>query len=316
MCEAISKIAIFGATSEISKDLICLFSKNENFHLTLIARRPQAVREWLSKVGLSGRFIVQHFDEFSSNQYFDALINFVGVGNPAQAAVMGASILDVTYRYDTIVLQYLQQHPKCRYIFLSSGAAYGSNFSEPVNQNSEAKIPINNCEAKDWYGVAKLHAEARHRAQEDMAIVDIRVFNYFSHTQDMDARFFISDMTKAIHQNLTFNTSKENFFRDYLHPEDFYQIVLKILSGPMANCAIDCYSKKPLDKFELLGVISKKFGLEYCFVDGEFGVNATGKKNCYYSLNKKAAEFGYIPKYNSLEGICKEMELYLQLCKL
>ena len=40
-------------------------------------------------------------------------------------------------------------------------------------------------------------------------------------------------------------------------------------------------------------------------------VNATGIKPHYYSLNKRAADFGYQPDLTSLEGIMQEMEAML-----
>jgi hypothetical protein len=43
-----------------------------------------------------------------------------------------------------------------------------------------------------------MHAEAKHRALFNFSIVDVRVFNYFSHTQDMNARFLITDIVRAI----------------------------------------------------------------------------------------------------------------------
>ena len=79
--------------------------------------------------------------------------------DPVQAAAMGASIFDVTLKYDEMALDYVRQHPHCRYIFLSSGAAYGSSFDEPVDENTKAVIAINNLQPQDWYAVAKLHAE-------------------------------------------------------------------------------------------------------------------------------------------------------------
>ena len=53
---------------------------------------------------------------------------------------MGNSIFDVTLRFDEMVLEYLQAHPACRYLFLSSGAAYGSGFSEPANRDTPAIV--------------------------------------------------------------------------------------------------------------------------------------------------------------------------------
>lgn len=49
---------------------------------------------------------------------------------------MDNSIFDVTLRFDEMVLNYLKNHPACRYLFLSSGAAYGSGFNEPANRDT------------------------------------------------------------------------------------------------------------------------------------------------------------------------------------
>jgi hypothetical protein len=110
------RIAILGATSQIARDLIVSFSAAEDKHLHLFARRPDEVTKWLASVGLSGRYPVDDFSEFSK-QEFDAVINFVGVGNPAQAVAMGNSIFEVTLCYDELVLNYLKTHPACRYLF-------------------------------------------------------------------------------------------------------------------------------------------------------------------------------------------------------
>jgi nucleoside-diphosphate-sugar epimerase len=304
------EIGILGATSEIAKDLILSFSANNDHELTLFARHPQLVMEWCSRQGILNRHRVKHVDEFYANQKFDALINFIGVGNPAQAAAMGASILDVTFKYDRMVLEYLQKYPNCRYIFLSSGAVFGSNFYDPVDENTPALI--NKLRSTDWYGVAKLEAECRHRLLPKLPIVDIRVFNYFSHTQDMDARFLITDIVRAIKEKVLFKTSEDNIVRDFLHSSDFSQLISRILLAPQTNCVIDCYSQAPIDKSLLLKILHEKFGLQYKIVPGEFGTNATGKKPLYYSLNRKAAEFGYQPQYSSLDGVCKELDLYLR----
>ncbi len=116
-------IAILGATSEIAKDLIILLSNEKDKDLHLFSRRPEEVIKWLNNFGLSKIKHVDSFDSFGT-QNFDVIINFVGVGNPVKAAAMGSSIFDVTIYYDELALRYLNKNPKCRYIFLSSGAAY------------------------------------------------------------------------------------------------------------------------------------------------------------------------------------------------
>lgn len=299
------RIAILGATSQIARDLIVSFSAAEDKHLHLFARRPEEVTKWLASAGLAGRYLVDGFSAFAK-QEFDAVINFVGVGNPAQAVAMGNSIFDITLRFDEMVLDYLQTHPACRYLFLSSGAAYGSSFNEPAKRDTPAVVAINNLAPHEWYGVAKLHAECRHRAHSEFAIVDIRVFNYFSRTQDISARFLITDILRAIRDRTVLKTSPDYIVRDFLHPSDFYSLVGALLSAPATNAAVDCYSRAPVDKPSLLAAMQEKFGLRYETTEATAGVNATGSKPHYYSLNTRAADFGYQPALTSLEGIVQE----------
>jgi len=74
-----------------------------------------------------------------------------------------------------------------------------------------------------------------------------------------------------------------------------------------ANAAIDCYSRALVDKPDLLAAMQDKFGLQCEIVDAA-GINATGSKPHYYSLNTSAADFGYQPGFTSLEGILQEGE--------
>ena len=306
-------IAILGATSQIAKDLICSFAKHGDDKLTLFARRVEVANDWLAKTRLTARYDIKSYDGFNGEQKFDAIINFIGVGDPAQAAMMGASILDITYQYDTMALEYLKKYSDCRYIFLSSGAAYGSSFSEPVDEHTQAKFPINHLGIQDWYGIAKFYAECRHRSLSELPIVDLRVFNYFSHTQDMEARFLITDIVRAIRDETVLTTSADHIVRDFLIPSDFYQLVSKVLKTNPINTSVDCFTIEPIDKTILLDAMHQQFGLRYEIIDGASGVNATGGKPYYYSLNKKAMQFGYQPKFSSLTGISNELEAYLEL---
>jgi nucleoside-diphosphate-sugar epimerase len=305
------RLAILGATSQIATDLVQSFAAQSSQELVLYARRPDVVEQWLVRVGLAGRYAVADFSAFGPDEHFDAILNFVGVGDPARAAAMGATIFDVTLKYDELALDYVRQHPECRYLFLSSGAAYGSSFDEPVDVNTKAVIAINNLHMQDWYGVAKLHAECRHRSLPHLPIVDIRVFNYFSHTQDISARFLITDVLRSIQDNTILKTSPDYIVRDFIHPSDFYRLVIAILYSPILNTVVDCYSKARIDKSTLLAEMQKNFFLRYEVVQLATGINATGSKPHYYSLNTRAAELGYQPVLTSLAGILSETERFL-----
>ena len=306
------RIAIFGSTSLIAKDLIRSFAAQSRDELVLYARRPEIVRQWLASVSLSSHYAVANFGAFSLAEQFDVIFNFVGVGNPAQAAVIGASIFEVTLKYDEMALDYVRQHHDCRYIFLSSGAAYGASFDAPVDENTKAVVAINSRQQQDWYATAKLHAECRHRALPHLPIIDIRVFNYFSHTQDMDARFLMTDILRAVRDKTVLQTSSDYIVRDFLHPSDFHQLINKLLDAPAMNTAVDCYSCAPIDKPALLAAMQDKFDLLYKTVPSSPNSTATGNKPYYYSKNRRAAAFGFEPTLSSLEGIIRETSILLQ----
>lgn len=304
-------IAILGATSQIAKDFILSNSEHAKYSLTLFARRPEAVNEWLELVRGSHAYTIHDFDLFTESLNFDVVMNFVGVGDPAQALEMGCSIFDTTLKFDELVLNYLKNHPQCRYIFISSGAAYGSNFNECATEKTFAQIPINNFQSQDWYGLAKLYAECRHRALCHFSIVDVRIFNYFSHTQNIDARYLIADIIRAIKNKTVLQTSAENIVRDFISPMDFFNLINSILNAPPTNEVVDCYSKSPVDKFTLLEAMCKRYSLRYDFIKGASLINATGVKPRYYSLNRRAETFGYTPMGTSLENLEKEFDLIL-----
>ena len=305
------KIAILGATSQIAKDLTVSLSTAEDKHLHLFARRPDKVKKWLASVGLAEYYPTDDFSGFGT-QGFDAIINFVGSGNPAQTATMGASILDVTSQYYEIALDYVRQHPACRYLFLSSGAAFGSSFDEPANEHTKATIAINDLNQQDWYAIAKLYAECRHRSLPHLPIIDIRVFNYFSRTLDISARFLITDILRAIRDKTVLKTSPDHIMRDFVTPSDFHKLVISLLAGPATNTAVDCHTLAPIDKLTLLAAMQGEFGLQYEITAVPATINATGVKPNYYSLNKRATAFGYIPTLTSLEGVLREAKAILK----
>jgi nucleoside-diphosphate-sugar epimerase len=296
------KIAIMGANSHLASDLVLSFSQDGQHHLHLFGRRPECLNQWLKDVKLVGRHTFTDYGQFNK-QSFDAILNFVGVGDPGQVFTMGAAIYDITLKYDELALSYIKQHPECRYVFMSSGAVYGGSFEAPAAADTLSKFPINQLQPSDWYGAAKLHAECRHRSLTQLGIVDLRVFNYFSCTQDLGAKFFISELLNSVQQNQLFLTASSNMVRDFIGPKDFHQLVTKILIGEIANRSLDCYSAAPVDKVTLLERMEQKYALQWQYSDSPVGENATGFKRNYYSVNHAAAEFNYYPELHSLDNI-------------
>lgn len=305
-------IALLGATSQIARDFVETSAAEGTHAFSLYARRPDAVQQWAEHNRLANIVQVAGFDAFGCSAYYDAVINFVGVGDPALAQAMGASILDITLEFDGLVLEYIKQHPSTRYIYLSSGAVYGSDFQSPANDQTCACFDINHLRERDWYGVAKFYAESRHRAFRSLPIVDLRVFSYFSRSQNLSTRFFLSDMLRAIRDNTLLQTSADYVVRDFLHPSDFHRLVMAVLSATATNTAIDCYSRAPVDKPTLLHAMQTQFGLRYAVAGEDTIVNVTKGKSHYYSLSRRATEFGYQPQLTSIEGVLMDAAKVLQ----
>ena len=301
------RIAILGATSQIARDLIQSFAADNEHQLILLARSPEKLTTWLNEFELNDRYEVGKPDQLARLHNIDAIINFVGSGNPTRTLSMGAPIFEVTYEFDSLALSYVLRYPSCKYIFLSSGAALGDIFSEPASDLSCAQFPLNNLEPQHWYGFAKAHAECRHRAYKEFAIVDLRIFAYCSHTQDIAARFFFTDIVRAIKHAEVLKVTSEQMIRDYITPPDFYSLIHCLLAHEPANLAIDCFSKNPVSKMDLLEALEKNYALKYEVMTDIKTINATGAKSKYYSTSKKGELFGYSPKFGSLDGILYQL---------
>lgn len=302
-------IAILGASSQIAKDLISSFAQKTDAHLTLFVRHLSSIDLPTLRIIEEKEFQVLEYTGFTHQINFDVILNFVGVGDPAKAANMGGEIFEITERYDYLAIEYIKKHPSCKYIFLSSGAVYGGEFETPITHHSTAQVNINHLKTTDWYAIAKLYAEAKHRAMPNHQIIDIRIFNYFSHTLDMQSRFLITDLVRAILQDRTFNTSAQNITRDFITPTDFFQLIQKIISATnFFNGPIDCYTKSPIDKFSLLNEFQNRLALNYTLQDSFQSINATGIKLNYYSLKKAPSELMYEPSFSSLDGLLYEIE--------
>ena len=310
------RIAILGATSQIARDFAQERGALNEHALSLYARRPDAVRGWMKSLPAEN-FRVGTFEEFdASDKEFEAVINFVGAGDPVQVGQIGASILGITYEFDSLALQYIKRHPGCRYIFLSSGAVYGGGFATPADDQKYASYPINQLGMQDWYGMAKVYAETRHRALAELPIVDLRVFNYFSQSTDIEARFLIADILRSIRGGEVLQSSQENVVRDYIGPKEFLQLIVKVLMASPQNVAIDCFTQAPVDKISMLECMKNEFGLSYELVEQRTGLLATGGKLNYYSKSRKAADlFGYAPEATSLDVVVEQSRRLLSRLK-
>ena len=304
-----NNIAILGATSHISKNIIFQFCEQKEYKLFLFVRSPERMQDFLKIIGHAGddNVAIKTYDEFKSRQY-DVVINCVGRGDPGKLKAISSFIFRLTEEFDNLILDYLDKAPDTLYINFSSGAVYGTEFDAFVSEADFAPININNIDNSDFYRIAKINSEAKHRALKSFNIIDLRIFNFFSRFIELTSNSLIGEILSCIKQRKELKTGPVDVVRDYVCPVDLMDLIKKCVEKHFLNDVYDVYSLSPVKKFALLDYFSKEHGLEYIIKDDVNESTATGKKNIYYSKNRKAENLDYLPKFTSLECIVKESE--------
>lgn len=296
------KIAILGATGYIGKSLLQEFYAKENeFSLSLFSRSKAKIASLAKKAPRGFNVTVCSYDEFH-NGIYDVIINCTGIGDPLILKKSPVDIFKVTEEMDALVIAYLHKKPKTLYINLSSGAVYGDNFKKSITYETRSILNVNNLSISEYYSIAKINSEAKHRALSHLTIVDIRVFSFFSGSVDIDAGFMVSEIIKCIKHKKVFETNEDNIVRDYVIPKDLFLLICAIMNTGGVNDAFDVYSKKPITKFDTLDFFRKKYGLAYHLKKGS-KTNISMLKKTYFSKNKKAERIGYSPVFTSLAGL-------------
>lgn len=304
-------IAILGATGQIAKGLIAEFNRRNK--LFLFARNPKEVQDFLDRQQLSTSAISTHaFEAFDAFKY-DLVINSVGPGDPQSIRRYGTEIFRITERFDHLVLDYLERKPDTGYVFFSTGAIYGNSHDMPAQPDSCFHLPVNRLGAEQHaYPLAKIEAEARHRALSEYRIADIRIFGYFSRYMDPDGGFLLAELARCLLKGEVFRTDERDFLRDYVGPDDVSGLINCWLTTGAPNNAYDIYSLAPVTKAEIIDVLAAKFGLRHKVGDSEgISIKRISKPeriSCYNT----AQEVGYKPKNTSIDTIIREMSAMIE----
>lgn len=304
------RLAILGANGHIGKNLTERFSQRADCVLHLFVRDSARMRKFcdgLQAQAVTAIFNYTEFDRFT----YDAVINCIGVADPGKRTEAGPEIFRITEEFDNFVLNYLSGHKDCRYINMSSGAVYGADFSIPADDQRKACYSLNPISTKDYYGIAKLHAEAKHRACTSHGIVDLRLFGFFSKHIDISCGFLLADAARCLLNSQRMETDTSDIIRDYVHPDDLFQLVRLCLEGEHRNQGLDVYSAASVAKFELLSMLKMEFGLEYDAIDQRNASEVDTKKQ-YHTLVRQASTIGYVPRYPALDAVRQEMTLLLR----
>jgi nucleoside-diphosphate-sugar epimerase len=252
---------------------------------------------------------VQSLGEFGTES-LDQIINCIGAADPREVRRLGARFMRLTETFDNRVLDYLEDEPAAQYVFLSSGAAYGLAQTGPVSSSTPATFAINEIDSRSCYGLAKLNAEAKHRAMKARRIVDLRLFGFVSQNLNPNGDYLLSQAVRAILQRKPLDTKPTDIVRDYAHPQDLAQLIGLCRSQGSLNASFDVFSKEPIAKFALLDALSSRFGLRWRIGDG--AKSDAAEKPQYFSRDRRAEEIGYRPRFSALEAVLDQVGGFLE----
>jgi nucleoside-diphosphate-sugar epimerase len=304
------KIAIFGASGHIGKNLIYYLKDDPHLKIFCFSRSIEKINGFILSVNAEN-CVPTTYDEFSGERY-DAIINCIGIGDPAALKIAKDQIFRLTEYYDNLILDNLKIYQSTVYINISSGAVYGTDFRNPADNSFITEIDVNKITTIEHYRIAKLNSEVKHRSLSDFKIIDLRIFGFFSRFIELNKEFLLCKIIKSVLEEKIFITGIDNIYRDYIHPQDFVEIIKKCISNNEINKAFDVISKAPISKFEILDFFKTNYHLKI-EIDPNTGFNSiTGNKLNYYSTNNNILlELGFEPSNGSLDTIKMESEIIL-----
>lgn len=293
-------IAILGSTGYIGCSLARLIAQNEEQRLTLFARDLTKItlEAWPSNVSHSS------LEKFDAGR-FDLVINAIGVGDPSRVATTGTNIFELTRVWDQCILSTMGTQTK--YVYISSGAVYGSCLKQAVDENSIVSLPINQLVLASPYTLSKICAEAGHRYASDRAILDIRVFGYSDPSISQSGSFFLSHLARSVATKCPLVTSHDDMVRDYAGVSELHALIMSWLNSKSPNRAFDLYTRSPVSKLNLLDLVAKRYGVKISYSKQIESTRPT-KKTVYSSKYYAASEVGYTPWRTSTEVILDTLD--------
>lgn len=298
------RIAILGASGHLSKCAFWALAQDKENKFFLFSRSKTRLQQLYSQFPQSKKMYFEGYERFTE---FDYDLIFNGIGNWDSKDQESNHIFQVTEYYDNLIMDYQTIHPKSISIHISSGAAYANDFKHPVDNDTKTAICINHFTVGDYYSIAKINSEAKHRAFSNLNIVDIRLFGFFSRYMSLEYPYFLSGLIRSAKEHHTFKAVGGDFWRDYIHMDDFAILLHKIAEQKVINTAIDAWSKAPISKNEIIRLFVEKYNLQI-ETDMAGKISKTGLKPYYYSKQQNDI---YIPKYTSLETIEHELDYFM-----
>jgi len=304
------KVAILGASGHLGLSLCHFMDRDTDWRISAYARKPGLLVAQTSGHLRPAEINVRHIDEFPDDGY-DIILNCVGLGDAGQIARAGAGLMQVTERFDDLILESLAKTPRSLYVAFSSGAIFGRDLPDPIQAGQLVTIDPSTKSGSIGYTIAKLNSEVKHRLNPTLNVVDIRLYGYFSRFQPMVGEYVMSAIVACLSAGEALVTGSVDIVRDYIHPSDLLRLINCCFQARPINAAVDAFSLAPVKKFELLQRLDRDFGLKYQLSDGPSGENASTRL-IYYSLDHSGSDIGFTPCFTALDAVVDELKFLLQ----
>lgn len=263
-----ARIAILGAGGQIGRGLV--EALRADCRLDLFTERPARLAKYLNERFTDRQSIeISHTEAFGHGAY-DLVVNAALPGDPDIIRSLGAKILHASEAVDNMVLRYLDWHPRCKMLFLSTGAIYGNAYERAADTGDALAIKVNQPEKALFYPLSRIVAEAKHRALGSHTILDVRVFGYLSGELPVGGGFFLSEIANSLLSDTPLHSDRRNFLRDFVGPREIANCVRYALNAPRFNRAIDLVSPEAISKKRILALVSERLGLHYTVSDGDY----------------------------------------------
>lgn len=299
-------IVIAGGTSHIARAIVPYFLAAGDT-VTLFARRPEAVAP------LPGIRVESDFSLLPATDC-DVLINCIGAGTPDIVRSEPGLWFTVLEKFDELAMRSLREYGHdTLYIHFSSGAVYDRKDGGFAGRENCRTICPNDIRVADYYSIAKLYAEAKHRAHSSLRILDLRIFSFFSRHIKLGSGYFMTDLMQALLRDELLLTSPDEMIRDYPHPEDVATLIRRCAAISEINAAADIASAAPVKKSEILRAFQEKFGLRWEYSD-RIAPSPNGNVSIYAPGSSAAHQLcGIAPRRSSIETLLAEGEALLKL---
>lgn len=183
------------------------------------------------------------------------------------------------------------------YLYISSGAVFGANLSEPVS----ASCPYSDPKFLDSYAQTKLESERRHSdlRTSGVQVSDLRMFSFAGPLFIKRGNYFLSKLFNAAKRSEEIKLHGRDFSRDFIGSKELSQVVLALAQQKIPPLSFNLFSRQAATKSDILALFQSHLNLRFRW---EFSGETEDRRIEYYCANSSTEIGSYQPR-KSIDAI-------------